>query len=607
MLINASNLASMLHVAVFERDKKKRDVSYLQITERKSDVALYDEVTNSLFFVPHSKTSDKDSVNVLITFTAADKIMQYLNNLPTDTIVCLRQSQVMNPPKKGDTAMKVSPILEVFIPNTETITQRIEATATAQKLNAAYAAVSDVQTKEERNIFAYWQPGYIYEEPIAFSSYTTVNGLKVAAEIPKNDIPRQEGHTAAFILTEQLYKDLAAIKIHVGTDDFKPTYLNPFVVNGSLYATDAYTAAKFKCDLEGTHVIPCCIIADKYIDCKVIYTDDKVILQKPNFLKSFPLEREPNETFEKLAVQIDAFMGTEHKLYTEIERMRFSLGVQISKIFQATYFVVRVGEKDTREIVCESFESGCHGVTLLTDDTRTESNFVFGFSAMVAERILKVAVGDTVLLTHNGDPNKAFRLEYNKRQFLFMPTRVDEDYKFGSEVNESNVIEKTGWRTVAEYIRADKRTFDRYHTDILSDKYIASINNKLSKLTFYNMSAVREFENAMQQQEELQAQRQVLVESKVGKPAKEIKAIDKKIAAVDKQLSNICIPQSFPPVEFCIAHNEANEQQRKTYEQLLKEFKLNPRAFINVPTIAEYYAADDQNYAAYDVAEMENV
>lgn len=591
MLINANELGSMLQIALSGRDKKLFDDSVLQITERTSDVAIYDYFTDDVYCVPMVKSGTTSKLNFTTSFTEANKIMLYMKALDINTNVVLEQKPCESTSKQISLDQVKLWACEVFIPGSERTVSKALYTAAAQK----------IEPNEEDGKFVSWKRGaeYMHKHTDCVNSVMveTKNGVQIGVLQAAAEIPRREGLSAAFVLTEQLLKELAAVTIHCSKDEYRPIQLNPFVCDGYLYATDSLSAAKVPIDIEGTYVIPQSILDSRYIDCKVIYTKNKVFLQKHDFLKTFELIDISTSQIANLAQNIDNLIKEETPSFTEIERSRFSLGTKISRIMETKLVVIRVGKNNEgtiREVMCENADLGMEGRTELTQETQSEANFVFGFSTEIAERILRCAVGETVLLSHMGKATRPFKIEFNCKQFLFMPVRLPDDYSIEGNITETNVAEKTGWRTMQEYWNAGKRTFDKYHLDTLSDKFMVTIEQRIADLQFYNLAAVREHEVAVQQIDELQAQQTALSESKAGKTAKEIKAIDKEIAAIEKQLAKIVIPQSYPTLEFCTEHNETNETERRKLQQLLSEFQDNPCAFINVPTLAEYYSESEE-------------
>lgn len=280
---------------------------------------------------------------------------------------------------------------------------------------------------------------------------------------------------------------------------------------------------------------------------------------------------------------------------------------------------------EIKQIQFENDDAGCYGETYLSEDSSYLSSFGFGMAVGIMRRLLLVNPSDTVKLWH-GTPTQIVVTKTAGATYAFCPIRIDEDLvEWKGAVTAENVFERTNWRTVEEWKKANKKHFEAYHIEKAKVEFYAQLRSKEEELrkSIFNLDKVAESSVLSDKADEIQRQIDIVVfrAQELGnyqyleteyaaitskdKPdytpedktfirtqlpiLKSIRALHKERDTLQKQKDAIPSYQSFPPLETCREHNETQQTELDKLERLREEFKQSPLSYITVPTVAEYY------------------
>lgn len=627
--INSKALAEVLQLALAGIEAKQYELYELQFNTSARSVIVYNPASGDKFQTDATFTKSTD---FRIGMTEAKRIFEYCKTL-----------------ENIDVSLQLSSkeLIGGFIHRLN-----LSYIHHAKAPNRIY--YSDVATKEQRSIEQ--QPTTVRLEK-SFSVVVQIDDL--------HTLPASEPYAPAFIITKELLDKLQTAKTFCSKDTMRSEYLTPIIASGYIYATDTYTLCKLPFpSITGAHRIPLSMIDAKYIDCKVTYKEGKVILTKSDFTKVLKFEElgdvtkeieekdeqgntievtdeEGNTTTKKKIVVINGNVNLAHKINSvilqhkdmlEIERSRLVLSCDIAATFLETapHVIVRAGtmedsQQEIKQIQFEDIDTGDSGETYLSEDSSYLSSFGFGMSVGIMRKLLSVNTSDTVKLYH-GTPTQIIVTKSAGATYGFMPMRTDEDLvSWKGAVTAENVFERTNWRTVAEWKKANKKHFEAYHTDKAKAEFYEQLRNREDDLrkSMYNLNKVAESSVLSDKAHELQHQINTIVHraQELGNyqaleteyaaitskekadytdhdktfirtqlpVLKSIRALHKERDTLQKQKNAIPPFQSFPPLETCKEHNETQQTELNKLERLKEEFKQSPLSYISVPTVAEYY------------------
>lgn len=624
--INSKALAEVLQLALAGIEAKQYELYELQFNTTARSVIIYNPASGDKFQTDATFTKSTD---FRIAMTQAKRIFEYVKTL--DNI---------------DVSLQLSST-EIFIHYLN-----LSYIHHAKAPNRIY--YSDIATREQRSIEQ--QPTTVRLEK-SFSVVVQIADL--------HTLPASEPYAPAFVITKELLDKLQTAKTFCSKDTMRSEYLTPIIAQGYIYATDCYTLCKLPFpSITGAHRIPLSMIDAKYVDCKVTHKEGKVILTKSDFTKVLKFEElgdvtkeieekdeqgntievtdeEGNTTTKKKIVVINGNVNLAHKINSvilqhkdmlEIERSRLVLSCDIAATFLETapHVIVRAGtmedsKQEIKQIQFECLDSMCSGETYLSEDSSYLSSFGFGMAVGIMRSLLSVNTSDTVKLYH-GTPTQIIVTKSAGATFAFCPIRVDEDLvEWKGAVTAENVFERTNWRTVAEWKKANKKHFEAYHTDKAKAEFYEQLRNREDDLrkSMYNLNKVAESSVLSDKAHELQHQINTIVHraQELGNyqaleteyaaitskekadytdhdktfirtqlpVLKSIRALHKERDTLQKQKNAIPPFQSFPPLETCKEHNETQQTELNKLERLKEEFKQSPLSYISVPTVAEYY------------------
>lgn len=659
--INSKALAEVLQLALAGIEAKQYELYELQFNTAARSVIIYNPASGDKFQTDATFTKSTD---FRIGMTEASKVFEYVKTLgKIDVSLQLSNDEVIKTVEYQETEI-VS--VEVEEKNEETgeirkVTKESKIVKTKYRkegtgvfinhLNLSYIHhakapnriyYSDVATKEQRSIEQ--QPTTVRLEK-SFSVVVQIDDL--------HTLPASEPFAPAFIITRELLDKLQTAKSFCSKDTMRSEYLTPVISSGYIYATDTYTLCKLPFpSTTGAHRIPLTMIDARYVDCKVTYKEGKVILTKSDFTKVLKFEElgdvtkeieekdeEGNTTKKNVVINGNVNLANKingvilpHKNMLEIERSRLVLSCDIAATFLETFphVIVRAGtmedsQQEIKQIQFENDDAGCYGETYLSEDSSYLSSFGFGMAVNIMRKLLSVNTSDTVKLYH-GTPTQIIVTKSAGALFAFCPIRVDEDLvEWKGAVTAENVFERTNWRTVAEWKKANKKHFEAYHLDKAKAEFYEQLRSKEEELrkSIYNLDKVAESTVLSDKADELQHQIDIVVyraqelgnyqtleteyaaitsKDKADHTAddktfirtqlpvlKSIRALHKERDTLQKQKNAIPSFQSFPPLETCKEHNETQQTELNKLERLKEEFKQSPLSYISVPTVAEYY------------------
>ncbi len=657
--INSKALAELLQLALAGIEAKQYELYELQFNTTARSVIIYNPASGDKFTAEATHTKSTD---FRIGMAEAKRIFEYCKTLESiDVSLQLSSKEIIEKVKYDITEMQT---LEHEEEEEETGERRLvsieeeivvgheyreEGTGKfIHHLNLSYIHhakapnriyYSDVATREQRSIEQ--QPTTVRLEK-SFSVVVKIDDL--------HTLPASEPYAPAFVITKELLDKLQTAKTFCSKDTMRSEYLTPVIAQGYIYATDRYTLCKLPFpSITGAYRIPLSMIDAKYVDCKVTYKEGKVILTKSDFTKVLKFEELTDVTksegttedgrevhtkingIEHLVNNINRVTPA-HKDMLEIERSRLVLSCDIAATFLETFphVIVRAGtmedsQQEIKQIQFENDDAGCYGETYLSEDSSYLSSFGFGMAVGIMRRLLSVNTSDTVKLYH-GTPTQIIVTKSAGATFAFCPIRVDEDLvEWKGAVTSENVFERTNWRTVAEWKKANKKHFEAYHTDKAKAEFYEQLRSKEEELrkSIYNLDKVAESTVLSDKADELQHQIDIVVyrAQELGNykaleteyaaitskdkadytdqdktfirtqlpVLKSIRALHKERDSLQKQKNAIPSFQSFPPLETCKEHNETQQTELNKLERLKEEFKQSPLSYISVPTVAEYY------------------
>lgn len=660
--INSKALAEVLQLALAGIEAKQYELYELQFNTSARSVIIYNPASGDKFTTDATFTKSTD---FRISMTEAKRIFEYVKTLDNiDVSLQLSSKEVIEKVKYDITEIQTLEHEEEEEETGETRTVTIEEEVVVghqyreegtgkfvHHLNLSYIHhakapnriyYSDIATREQRSIEQ--QPTTVRLEK-SFSVVVQIDDL--------HTLPASEPFAPAFIITKELLDKLQTAKTFCSKDTMRSEYLTPVIAQGYIYATDCYTLCKLPFpSITGAYRIPLSMIDAKYIDCKVTYKEGKVILTKSDFTKVLKFEELADVTKEieekdeqgnttKKTVVINGNVNLAHKIngvilphkdMLEIERSRLVLSCDIAATFLETFphVIVRAGtmedsQQEIKQIQFENDDAGCYGETYLSEDSSYLSSFGFGMAVGIMRRLLSVNTSDTVKLYH-GTPTQIIVTKSAGATFAFCPIRVDEDLvEWKGAVTAENVFERTNWRTIAEWKKANKKHFEAYHTDKAKAEFYEQLRSKEEELrkSIYNLDKVAESTVLSDKADELQHQIDIVVyrAQELGNykaleteyaaitskdkadytdqdktfirtqlpVLKSIRALHKERDSLQKQKNAIPSFQSFPPLETCKEHNETQQTELNKLERLKEEFKQSPLSYISVPTVAEYY------------------
>lgn len=657
--INNKALAEVLQLALAGIEAKQYELYELQFNTTARSVIIYNPASGDKFQTDATFTK---SVDFRIGMTEAKRIFEYVRTLDNiDVSLQISSAEVIGKVEYDITAMQPREIEEEDEETGETRTVTIEEEVVVghqyreegtgkfvHHLNLSYIHhakapnriyYSNVATREQRSIEQ--QPTTVRLEK-SFSVVVKIDDL--------HTLPASEPFAPAFIITKELLDKLQIAKTFCSKDTIRSEFLTPVIAQGYIYATDAYTLCKLPFpSIVGSYRIPLSMIDAKYIDCKATYKEGKVILTKSDFTKVLKFEEladvtklegttEDGREVHTKTNGIEHFVNNinrvtpAHKDILEIERSKLVLSCDIAATFLETFphVIVRAGtmedsQQEIKQIQFENDDAGCYGETYLSEDSSYLSSFGFGMSVWIMRRLLSVNTSDTVKLYH-GKPTEIIVTKSAGALFAFCPIRVSEDLvEWKGAVTAENVFERTNWRTIAEWKKANKKHFEAYHTDKAKAEFYEQLRSKEEELrkSIYNLDKVAESAVLSDKADELQHQIDIVVyrAQELGNyqaleteyaaitakdkadhtpddktfirtqlpVLKSIRALHKERDALQKQKNAIPPFQSFPPLESCREHNETQQTELNKLERLKEEFKQSPLSYISVPTVAEYY------------------
>lgn len=659
--INSKELAEVLQLALAGIEAKQYELYELQFNTTARSVMVYNPTTGDKFSAEATHTKSTD---FRIAMTEAKKVFEYVRTLDNiDVSLQLSSTEIMKSVTYEVTEMQTLEHEEEDEETGETKTVTIEEEVVvghqvreegtgkfAHHLNLSYVHhakapnriyYSDVATKEQRSI---------EQQPV---TVRLEKSFSVAVQIDElHTIPASEPFAPAFIITKELLDKLQVAKNFCSKDTMREQFLTPIIADGFIYATDCYTLCKLPFPIAGAYRIPLTMIDAKYIDCKVTYKEGKVILTKSDFTKVLKFEElgdvtkeieekdeEGNAVKKNIVINGNVNLANminnvtpAHKDVLEIERNRLVLSCDIAATFldTAPHVIVRAGvmedsQQEIKQIQFEDIDTGDSGETYLSEDSSYLSSFGFGMSVNIMRRLLSVNTSDTVKLYH-GKPTEIIATKSAGALYAFCPVRIDEDLvEWKGAVTAENVFERTNWRTVAEWKKANKKHFEAYHLDKAKAEFYEQLRNREDNIrkSIYNLDKVTESAVLSDKADKLQDQINIVVyraqelgnyqyleteyaaitsKDKTDYTAndkmfirtqlpvlKSIRALHKERDSLQKQKDAIPAFQSFPPLETCKEHNETQQTELNKLERLKEEFTQSPLSFITVPTVAEYY------------------